>query len=134
MGRTAKIRFDKDLEESYTVASETAASTSSNLESESPLDEICSGQDLSAGDSYYTPRTTAWWYVGRGNFHDERSQVTEDTERQEDEGDEAPNRMHYNENNIEDTIEIDAQEQAMFDLLHLCQDAGTSLVSSLTIL
>ena len=126
MGGTAEMLFNNNLEESYTVASGTTASTSSDLDSESSLDEMCPGEDLPANDSY-TPEQQLHAMLG-GDFHDERSQVAEDTnERQEEEGEGGSNIMSYNENDAGDTIEIDAQEQAMLDLLQFCQDAGTSL-------
>ena len=95
-----------------------AGSSASNPEStgeESSQDGGFSVEDLSAGDSY-SPEQQLHVMLG-GEFGEEDDKILQDEE---------VDSLHE-ENGLEDMIELDAQEQAMLDLLQLCQDAGTSL-------
>ena len=100
----------------------------SNTDS-SLLEESYPAVDLPAGDSH-TAEEQLRVMLG-GNFHKERSQLVEDDEEEENnqaEEDEFRDGMDVQNNEAEeDAIEIDAQEQAMLDLLQLCQDGGASL-------
>ena len=102
----------------------TATSTCSS-DSESSLEGRCPGEDLPAGDSYSAEQQLNVM-LGR-NLHTESQLVEEEDEKHQDEEDGLAPDSTEEENVEEDMIEIDAQEQAMLDLLQLCQEAGTSL-------
>jgi hypothetical protein len=118
---TDEMQFDNDDFDEPFVASDSEDSESSSREGRFP------GEDLPADE--WVPLDQQLHVMLGGNFHDERSEAVEVTETREDKGetDGVADRMYIIENETEDKIEIDAQEQAMLDLLQLCQDAGTSL-------
>jgi hypothetical protein len=62
-----------------------------------------------------------------GDLDDKSSEEAEDNKVRDDERGGGADGMRHNENVAEDRIKIDKQEEAMLDLLQLCQDAGTSL-------
>jgi hypothetical protein len=85
-------------------------------------------EDLCAGASYSAEQQLNVTLGGNqptersrqsGEQEEEKEKLQEEEELAPDSGDE--------ENWEEDMVELDAQEQAMLDLLRLCQDAGTSL-------
>jgi hypothetical protein len=61
-----------------------------------------------------------------GDIHGEEAAPEDDELRQGEEEAGAAD-MNVEQHEEEDVVELDLQEQAMLDLLQLCQDAGTSL-------
>ena len=93
---------------------------------ESSIEGPCPSEDLPAGDSYTAEEQLhVMW---GGDLVEERAEVLVDDENPQDEEDGFSDDSSSNlGNGEEDMIELDTQEQAMLDLLQLCQDAGTSL-------
>ncbi len=89
------------------------------------IEGTCLSKDLPAGDSY-PPEDQLHVMLG-GDLDEERAEVLEDDKNQSDEDDGFSAHSSDPGNGEEDMIELDTQEQAMLDLLQLCQDAGTSL-------
>jgi hypothetical protein len=93
---------------------------------ESSIEGPCPSEDLPAGDSYTAEEQLhVMW---GGDLVEERAEVLVDDKNSQDEEDGFSDDSSSNlGNGEEDMIELDTQEQAMLDLLQLCQDAGTSL-------
>jgi hypothetical protein len=116
---SGEMPFDHDSQ-SYASAYGTAASTSYDSESESSLEGRSTGDDLPAPDSFPPEQQLHVLFGGvdeqlRQDEPEQDAGLTDDREEMdvEEDGD--------------DMIPMDAQEQAMLDLLLLCQDEGTSL-------
>ena len=106
-----KMLFEDDSDSS----AGSAASIRDSVGEESFQDGRFPGEDLPAGDSY-SPEQQLHVMLG-GDF------VVEDDKSSQDEAVDSLDE----DSCFEDLIELDTQEQAMLDLLQLCQDAGTSL-------
>jgi hypothetical protein len=89
------------------------------------IEGTCLSEDLPAGDSY-PPEDQLHVMLG-GDLDEERAEVLEDDKNHSDEDDGFSAHSSDPGNGEDDMIELDTQEQAMLDLLQLCQDAGTSL-------
>jgi hypothetical protein len=133
-----KKRVDNDVdhdkvEESFAPAASGAmsdgASRDSNSDSEfSPEGRWHACDNLPAGDS--CPLEQQLHVMLGGESDDKRSQGEEDNKMQDNERDAgvgADGMRHDKSEAAEARIEKDDQEEAMLDLLQLCQDAGTSL-------
>jgi hypothetical protein len=92
---------------------------------ESSLEDTCPIEDFPTVDSDL-PVDQLHEMLG-GDLDDDISQFFEDNENPRDEEDGFSSDSSYLGEAKEDMIDLDTQEQAMLDLLQLCQDAGTSL-------
>ncbi len=104
-----KMLFEDDSDSS----AGSTASIRDSVGEESFQDGRFPGEDLPAGDSY-SPEQQLHVMLG-GDF------VVEDDKSSQDEAVDSLDE----DSCFEDLIELDTQEQAMLDLLQLCQDAGT---------
>jgi hypothetical protein len=122
------VDHDQQGEESFAPAASCAAESDSDSEF-SPKGRWHECGKLPAGDSH--PLERQLHVMLGGESADERSrEEEEDNEMRDDERDAgvgADGMRHGNNEAAEARIETDDQEEAMLDLLWLCQDAGTSL-------
>ena len=87
-------------------------------DTESSLEERFQVADLLAGDSCTTEEQLR--VALGGNFRNGSSHLVEEDEDEE-------NNHWLGENEVEDVVELNPQEEAMLDMLQLCQGEGTSL-------
>jgi hypothetical protein len=110
--------FDNDFE---------GFGASVDSDSESILEERCQGEDLPGCDSHSLGEQ---FHVMLGGDlrHNERSQAAgEDDEMRLTKDADDEDKIELDSHDDDDKIELDSREEAMLDLLQLCQDAGTSL-------
>ena len=118
--------FDNEQDFTYDEGPIGLANKVCDSVSSSSLDDGLSTHDNRPSSESYTAEQQIHYMFGDNLTHSPKNTVVEPDDMQLDEQpiEPAPSELDHG---VDDMIKIDAHEQAMLDLLLLCQEAGTSL-------